>query len=104
MLSRFKMSNRKAMRVMGACCLFNGTLHLVKAGVEWQRGGLDYGHNIAIGGIFFLSGVMWLISLYFQSRSQRSSAFLEGHSVIMNLAAILIAASMILHLVIVFTT
>ncbi len=104
MLSRFKMSNRKAMRVMCLCCLFNGTLHLVKACVEWQRGGLAYERNIAIGGIFLFSGVIWLISLYFQSRSHRSAAFLAQHSVIMSLGAILMAASLIMHLLIIFTT
>ena len=103
MLSRFKMSNGKAMRVMCVSCLFNGTLHLVKAAVEWQSGSLDYGRNIAVGGIFFISGVIWLISLYFQSRNKRASAYLEEHSVIMNFSAILMAAALIFHLVIVFT-
>ena len=98
MLSRFKMSNRNALWVMCLCCFFHGILLLMEVYVDWQRGHGEHRYLIIAGGCFLLTSLVWLIGLT-QSRKPQSSAFLEGHSVLINLGAISIAVSLILNLI-----
>ena len=66
--------------------------------IDWQRGHGKHQYLIIAGGGFLLASLVWLIGLT-QSRKPQSSAFLEGHSVLINLGAISIAVGLILNLI-----